>query len=71
MNPAEAAAYLFARHAIRRTVGTLAKLRTIGGGPLFRKAGRSVLYDPEHLDVWAAKIKSAPVASTSELRAAG
>ncbi|MCF3935320.1 hypothetical protein L1787_18150 [Acuticoccus sp. M5D2P5] len=31
----------------------LAKLAVVGGGPPFRKAGRTPLYDPKDLDAWA------------------
>ena len=31
----------------------LAKLAVIGGGPVFRKAGRFPLYKPSDLDAWA------------------
>ena len=33
--------------------GTLAKLRCIGGGPLFTKLGRVVVYAPSDLLSWA------------------
>jgi hypothetical protein len=32
---------------------TLAKLACLGGGPEFRKAGPTALYEPAALDVWA------------------
>lgn len=32
---------------------TLEKLRTIGGGPRFRKLGRRVMYTIADLDAWA------------------
>jgi hypothetical protein len=47
-----------ARH-VRETWGLpcspkwLAKLAVIGGGPIYRKAGRTPLYTPDDLDVWA------------------
>lgn len=31
----------------------LAKLAVVGGGPIYRKAGRTPLYTREDLDVWA------------------
>ena len=65
----EAAAYLFEKHGIRRAPATLAKLAVIGGGPVFRRAGRVPLYSPADLDEFAASITSAPVRSTSELPA--
>jgi hypothetical protein len=68
MTGKEASAYLERVHGIRRTPGTLMVLRCRGGGPVFRKAGRAVIYDVAALDTWAEAIKSEPVASTSELR---
>lgn len=44
---------------------TLAKLASVGGGPVFRKAGVAALYEPEALDRWALAKISAPLASTS------
>ena len=47
-----------ARH-IRETWGLpcsprwLAKLAVVGGGPVFRKAGKTPLYLPADLDAWA------------------
>ena len=67
MRPKEASDYLLVQHGISRTPSTLAKLRVLGGGPLFRKAGRAVIYDSAHLDQYAAEITSRPVRSTSEL----
>ncbi len=64
---AEASDYLFEQHGIQRTVGTLAKLAVIGGGPRFRVAGRTPLYSADDLDAWADSILSPPVGSTSEL----
>ena len=34
---------------------TLAKLRCIGGGPVFAKFGRAVVYDRTDLDAWCAQ----------------
>jgi hypothetical protein len=67
----EASAYLLAQHGIRRKPATLATLRSRGGGPPFRKAGRDVIYEPADLDGWAAKAKSGPLASTSQARICG
>jgi hypothetical protein len=66
---AEASAYLLERHGLSRTAATLAKLAVTGGGPPFRKANRTPIYDPADLDRWVASITSSPVRSTSELRA--
>ena len=67
----EASKYLFEMHGIRRTPGTLAKLACIGGGPIYRKAGRSPLYEPSQLDQWAFDITSGPLRSTSQLAETG
>jgi hypothetical protein len=53
------------------TKATLAKLAVIGGGPLFSKFGRKPLYTEGDLRDWVDSKLSAPVRSTSELRAAG
>jgi hypothetical protein len=63
----EASEYLFDKHGIRRSPGTLAKLACVGGGPAFRKVNRAVIYDPPALDTYAAAITSAPMLSTSHL----
>lgn len=49
------------------TVGTLAKLACIGGGPQFLKCGKYPLYTPEDLDAWAESRMSATIFSTSQL----
>jgi hypothetical protein len=67
----EASDYLRERHGIRRTAATLAKLRCVGGGPSFYKVGRDVIYNVSDLDAWAGKVKSGPLASTSEGRYRG
>lgn len=46
LGTAEAAAY------VRRAPQTLAKLRSIGGGPPYYKIGRNVYYDRVDLDAW-------------------
>lgn len=45
----------------------LAKLAVIGGGPVFRKAGKTPLYAPDDLDSWVQTRMSAPRRSTSVL----
>ncbi|MER8859050.1 hypothetical protein NKI09_15510 [Mesorhizobium sp. M0757] len=52
---------------VKRSPNTLAKLRTIGGGPPFMKFGEEVYYSPAALDVWVEERLSRPVSSTSEL----
>jgi hypothetical protein len=45
---------------------TLAKLASVGGGPLYRKFGRRPLYSRADLLEWAESRCSAPMRSTSE-----
>lgn len=45
---------------------TLAKLACLGGGPIFRRFGRIVLYEPAELDAWAHARITAPLSSTSD-----
>jgi hypothetical protein len=66
----EAAAHVYAKWGIPCSPKTLAKLAVIGGGPVFRKAGRLPLYSASDLDAWAEGRISKPVRSTSELAAA-
>lgn len=70
LRPAEAAEYL-TKHYKFGSAKTLAKHRTIGGGPLYQKIGeRVVLYTQQALDEWARSKISVPVSSTSELEVA-
>jgi hypothetical protein len=62
----EASQYLLEKYGIRRSPGTLAKLATVGGGPLFRKVNRAVIYDLAALDEFAGAITSAPIRTTSD-----
>ena len=45
---------------------TLAKLRCTGGGPIFRRFGRLIRYEPHDLDAWAQGRLSQPLRSTSD-----
>ncbi len=49
---------------------TLAKLATLGGGPIFRKNGRIPLYAVEDLDAWVIAKIGNPMRSTSDAKAA-
>lgn len=50
---------------------TLAKLRCLGGGPAFQKLGPAVVvYTKKAIDDWNRAKISAPLASTSDRRAA-
>jgi hypothetical protein len=62
----EASAYMLAQHGVSRTPATLAKLACIGGGPIYRLAGRIPLYEPADLDRWVDSIMSSPRRSTSD-----
>jgi hypothetical protein len=64
----EAGEYLKSKYG-HGSARTLAKLATLGGGPIFRRFGRIVVYDPTDLDAWAKSRLSAPLRSTSDLRA--
>ena len=50
---AEAASYVSDRYGFPCSRQWLAKLAVVGGGPVFRKAGRYPIYQPEDLDRWA------------------
>lgn len=60
-----------AAHYVRATYGFpcsrqwLAKLAVVGGGPVYRKAGRTPLYAPSDLDEWATTRIGAPQRSTA------
>ena len=47
----------FGKTRIQRKPATLAKLAVLGGGPIFRRAGRMPLYSAADLDEFAAKIR--------------
>jgi hypothetical protein len=59
-----AAEYLLKKYGFGASA-TLAKLAVIGGGPLFGKVGRMVIYREHDLDAWALAKISAPRRSTS------
>lgn len=63
---AEAAAYVRQRWGMPCSRQWLAKLAVTGGGPVFRKAGRTPLYAPADLDAWAEARIGAPQRSTSD-----
>ena len=62
-----AAEYLQTVWGIPCSMKTLAKYAVIGGGPEFRKAGRTPLYPEDGLDDWALRKIGPRVRSTSEL----
>jgi len=62
----EAQQYLEIVHGVPVSVSTLAKLRSIGGGPRFEKFGHTPLYPREELDAWAIAKLGNLRASTSD-----
>jgi hypothetical protein len=64
---ADAADYLQQKYGLRCAKQTLAKLAVLGGGPVFRNAGRVPLYAPKDLDDWALSRIGKPRTSTSTL----
>jgi len=63
---ADAASYISERYGFPCSRQWLAKLAVIGGGPLFRKAGRFPIYAPADLDVWARQRMGRPQSSNSD-----
>jgi hypothetical protein len=63
----EAAKYVAHRYGFPCSRQWLAKLAVIGGGPVFRKAGRYPVYEPSELDRWAEARIGPPQRSTSEV----
>ena len=55
----DAARYVQQTWGIPLSPQTMAKLAVVGGGPLFRKAGRFPLYEIVDLDTWA-RLKLGP-----------
>ena len=64
----DAAKYVEDVHGQPCSPKTLAKLRVVGGGPAYRKAGKFPLYEPDDLDEWALAKLSPKVRSSSEFR---
>jgi hypothetical protein len=63
----EVAHYLLENWGLSYTTNTLAKLSTLGRGPVFRRANRNPLYAPKDLDIWASSILGPRMKSTSQL----
>jgi hypothetical protein len=68
---AEAAQYARDTWGLPCATRTLAKLAVLGGGPLFRKAGRIPLYDPVDIDTWVSAKLGPKQRSTSDTSARG
>src|SRR4051812_832950 len=67
---AEAAIYVETTYGFPCSRQWLAKLAVVGGGPTYRKAGRTPLYAPDDLDTWANSRIGEPQQSTSDAAAA-
>jgi hypothetical protein len=65
-NRKAASQYLLEVWGLTRSPNYLAKLAVIGGGPAFRKANRTPLYDDPGLDAYATSIIGPLVRSTSQ-----
>jgi hypothetical protein len=65
-----AAQYLREHWGLPCSHNTLAKLAVIGGGPMYRRAGRIPLYSIEDLDRYAEEKLGKQVCSTSDYGAA-
>ena len=61
----DAARYVTETSGMPCSPNWLAKLAVVGGGPLFRKAGRFPLYDADDLDDWIESRLSSPRRTTS------
>jgi hypothetical protein len=70
LSRAEAARYLSENWRIPTSVALLAKLAVNGGGPEYRKAGRTPLYPQDGLDTYAKAKLTRRVRCTAELREA-
>lgn len=66
MRRADAADYVRAKYGFPCSRQWLAKLAVIGGGPVFRKAGRTPLYAPADLDTWALARIGLPIRSSGD-----
>jgi hypothetical protein len=69
LNREEAASYVRTNFGFPCSRQWLAKLAVVGGGPVFRKAGRTPIYAPDDLDTWALARIGAPQRSTSDVSA--
>jgi hypothetical protein len=62
---AAAAGYIRDHWGLPCSTRWLAKLAVVGGGPIYRKAGRFPIYAPDDLDRWSESRISEPRRSTS------
>ncbi|HJU17916.1 MAG TPA: hypothetical protein VJ770_15780 [Stellaceae bacterium] len=66
-----AASEWLAAHGVQRSEKTLRKLRSIGGGPVFRRLNRKPYYTEADLAQWVEAHLSPPLGSTSETKPSG
>lgn len=62
----EASQYLALAHGISYAPATLAKMASLGGGPIYQKANNTPLYTRDELDAWALARLGKPRRSTSD-----
>jgi hypothetical protein len=62
----DAATYIQSSYGFSCSPRWLAKLAVTGGGPIFRKAGRTPIYSLTDLDAWAQSRIGPPQRSTSD-----
>jgi hypothetical protein len=66
MRRSEAANYIQGTYGFSCSCQWLAKLAVVGGGPVYRKAGRIPIYETTELDLWAEARIGPPQRSTSD-----
>jgi hypothetical protein len=66
LNRQRAAEYIEATWGLPCSPRTLAKLASVGGGPMFHKALGVAVYEPQSLDIWAQSKISSPLARASD-----
>lgn len=67
MRRRDAADYIVAKWGIPCACRTLAKLAVIGGGPVYRKAGRTPLYTTADIDAWACSKVGKPQSNSAQV----
>jgi hypothetical protein len=63
-----AAQYIMDEWGLPITAGTLTKMASTGGGPVYQIFGNKAVYEPRNLDEWAQGKLSPPRKSTSGFR---
>jgi hypothetical protein len=68
LNTVAAASYVRAKFSIGCTPAYLCKLRSVGGGPRFRRLGRYVVYAVSDIEAFYRRRLSGPMSSTSQAK---